>query len=475
MTKNILHDLNDELNDEPIHVCEHCGQVVDEDDLVEVHDGDTVELWCRECAEFEAYECARCGDWFTDTVTVVDEDGDEVEWCRDCADHHATICEHCGDYTASTESVLVGCTFRGRIYEEWCPSCVENRAVTCDDCGETVSVGFTDDHRTWDGHWVTLCDDCYEENWCRCDDCGDVVNNDEVVYVEYDDGYYCPNCEGYHNHSGNLREYHHTGAERFWLDDGSSKSYWHLNRNEVRLLFLGIELEVDRLDDAGDLADDIMSEFCDDQFECKHDGSLTSRGLEIVSQPMTPRWHLDSGWWDRITELVRNHDGKSHDAYTCGLHIHGSRDAFEDHDAVYRLDRMFHRFERELVRFSRRNDDQMRWCHIGNDDELPLIEDVEERKAKWRDKKSYAGRYEAVNDTNSTTVEIRLWRGTLNMETFRATIELTTGLILVANTMTDELAETLNWNGLKLLVRFALEGAGLPHDDLDRYLVRRGL
>ena len=61
------------------------------------------------------------------------------------------------------------------------------------------------------------------------------------------------------------------------------------------------------------------------------------------------------------------------------------------------------------------------------------------------------------------------------METIRATIEMTAGLAIVANSMSDELAETLTWGMLKLLVRFALEQNGLPHDDLDAYLSRRHL
>ena len=181
--------------------------------------------------------------------------------------------------------------------------------------------------------------------------------------------------------------------------------------------------------------------------------------------------------WERITGLVKEHGGKSHDAGTCGLHIHISRDYFKDHDAVYRLDRLFHVFERQFIEFSRRSGSQMEWCEIDDDSELRDEKDVEDRKAIWYSKKNsgYRARYQAVNDTNYNTVEIRLWRGTLNVETIRATIEMTAGLAIVANSMSDELAETLTWGMLKLLVRFALEQNGLPHDDLDAYLSRRHL
>jgi hypothetical protein len=38
---------------------------------------------------------------------------------------------------------------------------------------------------------------------------------------------------------------------------------------------------------------------------------------------------------------------------------------------------------------------------------------------------SYHNRYYAVNLTNDNTLEIRLWRGTLNKQTFEATLKFT--------------------------------------------------
>jgi hypothetical protein len=43
-------------------------------------------------------------------------------------------------------------------------------------------------------------------------------------------------------------------------------------------------------------------------------------------------------------------------------------------------------------------------------------------------KHSYSCRYFAVNLTNSNTIEIRLWRGSINPETFEATLRFTARL-----------------------------------------------
>ena len=70
---------------------------------------------------------------------------------------------------------------------------------------------------------------------------------------------------------------------------------------------------------------------------------------------------------------------------------------------------------------------------------------------------------------------MRLWRGTLNMTTFKATVQLTAGLALIVNKMEDRLADTLTWSGVKTLVRFALESEGIGHNELDEYLASRDL
>ena len=54
----------------------------------------------------------------------------------------------------------------------------------------------------------------------------------------------------------------------------------------------------------------------------------------------------------------------------------------------------------------------------------------------------YSNRYYSVNLTNDNTIEIRLWRGTLNPQTFEATLKFTARLAeLCKNTRAVELAK----------------------------------
>lgn len=428
-------------------------------------------------SHIDEHECANCGQVTSEGRMIQDVDGDMVWWCDECIDGYSESCDRCECDCERTREVCTSDAYwlSSRTYRDWCPSCIERHAVTCECCGEPFARDAISRYEVY-GSWCNddqyLCEECHEDNYYTCNDCGCTVHVDEACYCERDDCYYCPDC--YTNHqSDNLLCYGHTYGETFWTDNGEGHSRYSDEADGK--LFLGIELETDNNDSADGLADDIMDEFYEDQFVCKEDGSLHHNGVEIVSQPMTPNWHLNSGWWDRITELVRRNGGSSHDAGTCGLHIHMSRDFFGGYeaseDAGYRMDRLLHRFQSEFINFSRRTD--FHYCAFESHDDLLEMADFKDRKRCWHDKKW--DRYQVLNMTNHPTIELRLWRGTLNMETIKATIEMTAGLAILCKTMSDELAESLTWQMLKLLVRYALESNNISHTELDSYLDRRGL
>ena len=60
-------------------------------------------------------------------------------------------------------------------------------------------------------------------------------------------------------------------------------------------------------------------------------------------------------------------------------------------------------------------------------------------------KYSCAGRYTAVNLTNADTVEIRLFRGTLKLNTLTATLQLVNHLCEVAVSMSDQELQDMSW------------------------------
>jgi hypothetical protein len=61
-------------------------------------------------------------------------------------------------------------------------------------------------------------------------------------------------------------------------------------------------------------------------------------------------------------------------------------------------------------------------------------------------KKGNFGRYAAVNLCNYSTIEFRLFRGTLKLNTFIATLQLVNEICNVAISMSDESLQKLSWS-----------------------------
>ena len=93
----------------------------------------------------------------------------------------------------------------------------------------------------------------------------------------------------------------------------------------------------------------------------------------------------------------------------------------------------------ELLRFSRRTQSQMnRWAARYG---IRLTPSEQMSHAK----NSCARRYTAVNLTNSDTVEIRMFRGTLKLNTLKATLQMVNHLVEVAVAMSDSQVQDMSW------------------------------
>ena len=418
-------------------VCDRCGHACDRNDAQNVHTPGGVETWCEHCAEEYASPCDDCGDLYpngSDAFTeVIGRGGAEIYVCRHC--HR---CEHCGTWYANASHCI-------STYE---------------------------DYR---GDALTICDGCLEDDYTTCEHCGRICCDYDAE--EVGGSYLCPDCaESRRNEmdSPELQGYGHTYASKFY-NVGGVKDY-----SERKGLYLGVELETVADDAPGALATyivDAASKYGTACVECKRDSSLGEYGVEIASQPGTPSWHINGLWADIIGACV-DHGARSHDTGTCGLHIHVSRKFFNDSGrGAYVLDRLFQRFARQWTRFSRRGSHEIeQWARMGSGGITGYRgESTREKIDAWGNEK--CTRYQCVNTQNYNTIEIRLWRGTLNLETLYATIEATAALCIIAHTLEScpEYVEALTWSGLKTEMRAALDVYGISSCELDAYLTARGL
>ena len=276
-----------------------------------------------------------------------------------------------------------------QVEGDWlCESCADRLTVVCDHCNERIY----EENAVEDDHYI-LCDHCFDEYYIRCEDCSRIISRDR--------------------HGKGLR---HFGVE-LEIDNGGT-----VNNNAQKLL-------------------DIANASAENLY-IKTDGSLDD-GMELVTHPMTLEYHLNEMPWAEILRKAQSMGYLSHAVGTCGLHVHISRLAFgctyeQQEAAIARLLYFVEKFWAELLRFSRRTQSQMnRAARYG----IRLTPSEQMSHAK----NSCAGRYTAVNLTNSDTVEIRMFRGTLKLNTLKATLQMVNHLVEVAVSMSDCQVQDMSW------------------------------
>lgn len=125
------------------YICEHCGCVVDEDDVIEI-DGD---YYCRDCVEY----CDRCGEYHRGDSHYIPSEDRYV--CEDCWENYYEYCEDCDEPYSRYNMVWVD-----SVGQYVCQDCVDRYYTRCDKCGELYPNCDIIEH---DGKHY--CDSCHEE------------------------------------------------------------------------------------------------------------------------------------------------------------------------------------------------------------------------------------------------------------------------------------------------------------------------
>ena len=326
-----------------------------------------------------------------------------------------------------------------------CPSCLSNQTVYCSCCDRRI---WTDDNVGTDAQ--PLCQDCFDDHFERCTACNALIRRGDTFFRGDDP--YCETC--YHSvcDKDAIHDYYFKPTPIFYGED---------NR------FFGVELEIDGAGEDNDNAAEILHIANAEQLlaYCKHDGSL-DEGFEIVTHPMTLDFHLHNMPWEQIVEEAKKLGYTSHQAGTCGLHVHVNRGAFGSTEssqdaAIARTLFFFEKFWDELLKFSRRPQGQLnQWAARYGYKDQP--QEILDHAKSGR----HAGRYTAVNLTNADTVEFRMFRGTLKYNTLIATLELLDCIIDAAIYLTDDDLKAMSWSSFML-------GCTMP--ELIQYLKERRL
>lgn len=375
----------------------------------------------------EAEESAPVALFFDPAQPVLPEIDGELE------EREVVSCQHClNDYDAATMGV--------DDLEDVCRDCRNEHYANCNDCSETVSNDDT--LRTASGD--TICDECYGDNYATCEDCSDVVSDGEINSIADGNGYVCDGCynnsyfrcEGcdtsYHdnNNAGNNRcgdcyESHDDYDSDCDCDDCqrenrttlvkgySTNVLDYLSKDAGKRLF-GVELEVGYLsgESKKEMAEAVDAIIGSDAI-LKDDSSIASgsrngayEGFEIVTRPMSFENQIKA--WTNFCESKPS-ALRSWDVGSCGLHIHVSRASI----TPLTLGKL-------LVFVNAPN----------NSDMIKRIARRDSGQWARRYEKSFTdalkgapARMEAINLMPTHTIEFRIFRGTLKVETLLSYIE----------------------------------------------------
>ena len=325
-------------------------------------------------------------------------------------------CDHCGEEFPIEETFLV----EG---DRLCRHCAAGLTALCDECGTRIYL----EHDEGDSNRF-LCPSCRERYYTRRDRCNTLVYNENVY--EYDGENLCVDCYDEVCSEGPIHEYDYV-PDLVFHGKGLRK--------------FGVELEIDEGGKSRANAKHFLDIANRDaaNLYVKSDGSLDD-GLELVTHPMSLDYHLHEMPWAAILDKAKQLDYRSHSTNTCGLHVHISRMAFgctyeTQEECIARLVFFVEKFWPELLRFSRRTQGQLnRWA-------ARYGMKLNPKDQMYHAKNSCAGRYTAVNLTNADTVEIRLFRGTLKLNTLIATLQLVDHLCEVAVSMSDQELQDMSW------------------------------
>jgi len=226
--------------------------------------------------------------------------------------------------------------------------------------------------------------------------------------------------------------------------------------------FLGFELEIS----ASNFDTSPISRWCQNigvpgMLYCKEDGSVD--GFEIVSHPMTPEF-FDSLDWPGFFAMLEQHYPMGHrnEPEGHGLHVHVSRTAFPHKSTLARWSYLLNTQRDHVNRVARRaysnwarftdypvrlllpyeRDRRNRWYEDGP--ALPcgccyervLVEEtLGSRLTRQFQTVGYPERYQAVNLTNHSTVEVRVFRSTRVPDEFVSSVHFVAATVDFVRTM----------------------------------------
>lgn len=363
------------------------------------------------------YELENVYGWSWNDEMLLQSTREEFESMRD-----RVICSDCGNVIENDEEsyeVEGG----NRVV---CENCYEEYSE-CEDCGEMVHNDYIYSVGRYDDRYV--CEECRNNNYTWCHNCEHYFPEDVMNYDEENDCYYCDDC--YDNVCDSRIYGYHCYPRDFELykSDKEDNVKW----------YLGMEIECENENVVHECVDYLYDNL---DLILAHDGSLGTRGsMEMVYDARTIK-----SWYEKYDNMASamkkliDNGYKSHNTSTCGLHIHASRPyqveidnldytdpkrqdlITKQQEIIDRIILVMEAYKEELIKFSRRK--SFNWCEWLSDvvcSDSGKIKSIDFIK---KHKDSMYGHHRALNLENHNTIEFRIFKGTLKVETIYSCLEL---------------------------------------------------
>jgi len=265
------------------------------------------------------------------------------------------------------------------------------RAFQCDWCEELDADQYAGNEVGTRNGSEVYCDDCTESYTWSCEDCEQTFN-ETVEHYDY-------RCEECHEAREDMTVKRHDYKPDSWTMHGEG------------VAFYGIELEMEAKNSRADAVDFVATTVADNVAIMKEDGSLSSEGFELVSHPHTfEKWNETSSEWSALLMQLEARGMNAWNQQSCGLHVHMTRKGMKpSHQTRFGL--LFSRNVADWQSVARRQSSFANFAGEG--------ETVKKVKQFYQ-----CSHFDAVNFSNRDTIEVRIWRPSLNFKRVLGSIAL---------------------------------------------------
>jgi hypothetical protein len=355
---------------------------------------------------FNFKTCSNCHDLCLDVCLRNDQ------YCYKCFNLFSVECMHCGNkfFNIEKKKYLID-----NIHKYLCEEC-QKFLIVCSNCNQLLLRGVHEFQIVEDQIFCVNCFQKKHKSFYQCFICKTYFL-DETLLIEKNSQKICNVCDfnrSIRGLKGGIDEYNYKPTPIYYGKD---------------TLFFGTETEILTNYTRTEKFDDKIAKWLkyhinqiDDFCYIKYDRSIGREGFngfEIVTHPFSWEWiNSDNGIkkLELISKLKR-FGCQSEQESSCGMHIHLSKDAF-DNKTLYNFLYLIYNNKEFALKIAQRNNKNQIDRYANFESSQPYIETMAQLKANID-----RNHYKAVNLNSPSTIEIRIFRSTLNINEYLKNLE----------------------------------------------------